>query len=211
MFQRTRCLLKKPWGEPQVVQLIEENLGGGSSRGPSLSRRASQRVLEFAAASDIGFQAELRVAPAQNFKDFAIRLSFSPKHIFSAYHTRYISAPEHPLTERVLSYYTQQKSKTLWCQVQAPMPDGGNAVVRKTSERFVRGALVRALNAAGYDSTGKSLDGHGTELHGTIRIVVTQPKDILKVEFSKLLHYMTKLVSNTAPRLKRLTDAVKLP
>ncbi|KAK3900385.1 hypothetical protein C8A05DRAFT_17295 [Staphylotrichum tortipilum] len=210
MFRRTRGLWRSRL-QPQLAQIVaEDSLAGAASRGATAGR-TSQRVKEFAAASDIGFPGELRVVPAQNFKEFAIRIVFSPKQVFSAYHTRYLTSPEHPLTERILYSYTQQKSRPLWCQVQAPSPEGGNAVVRKTSERFVRGALVRALKAAGYDSTGKSLDGHGTELYGTIRVVVTQPKDILKVEFDHLRGYMTKLIAYTAPRLKRLTDAVKLP
>ncbi len=192
------------------MQLAEENLPGNWSRSVT-AWKPSERVREFAAESKVGYPQELRLIPAQNFKDFAIRVAYSRNHVFSAYHMRHLGAPEYPLTERILYWYAQQKSRALWCQVQAQSSDGGNAVVRKTSERYVRGALVRALKAAGYDSTGKSLDGHETEVYGTIRILVTQPKEILKVEFDELLRYMNNLIFHTAPRLKRFTNAAELP
>ena len=141
--------------------------------------------------------------PGQKFQDFPLRVSLAPRNVFSLYHLKYLGQFEHPLISKLLYTYEQdKKTKPLWCFVQGlSAADGSNAVVRQTSERVVRAALFRALNAAGYDSSGKSLDGTKKELRGSIRVAVAQPKAVMKIEFDKLLGYLTGLVAKAIPRL----------
>ncbi|EAQ89883.1 predicted protein [Chaetomium globosum CBS 148.51] len=163
----------------------------------------SERVAKFAAEHKISFPFALRLMPGQKVKDFPLRVSIAPRNVFSMYHLKYLGPFEHPLISKVLYTYEQEKkTKPLWCYVQGfSTADNSNAVVRQTSERVVRAALFRALNAAGYDSFGKSLDGSKKDLRGSIRVAVAEPKAIMKIEFDKLLGYLTKLVANAIPRL----------
>ncbi|KAK4155126.1 hypothetical protein C8A00DRAFT_13784 [Chaetomidium leptoderma] len=163
----------------------------------------SEKVIKFAAEHNITFPSALRLVPGQKFAEFPMRFTCSNRHVFSYFHLKYLAQFEHPLTEKTLHFYTQQKqSRPLWCYVQgSSVSDGCNAVVRNASERAVRAALFRGLNAAGYDSSGRSLHGAGRSLRGTIRIGVSQPKAILKFEFDQLLGYVTRLVANAVPRL----------
>ncbi|KAG7291635.1 hypothetical protein NEMBOFW57_001654 [Staphylotrichum longicolle] len=145
----------------------------------------------------------MRPGPGQKTKDFPIRFYICKHHVFSFYHVKFLQAFEHPVIDKILHFYTQEKlSRPLWCYVQSTAADGSNAVVRQTSERAVRAALFKALNAAGYDSYGKSLDGRRRTIQGTLRIQIMEPKTILKVDFQQLVNYLTNLVSLGLPRLK---------
>jgi hypothetical protein len=165
--------------------------------------KPSERVAKFAAEHQISYPFALRLMPGQKFQDFPLRVSIAPRNVFSMYHLKYLGQFEHPLISKVLYTYEQEKkTKPLWCYVQGfSTADGSNAVVRQTSERVVRAALFRALNAAGYDSSGKSLDGSKKELRGSIRVAVAQPKAVMKIKFDKLLGYLTGLVAKAIPRL----------
>lgn len=171
---------------------------------PELRREytPSQRVVEFANELRITFPSAMRLGPGQKTKDFPIRFYTCKHHVFSFYHVKFLQAYEHPLIDKILHFYTQEKlSRPLWCYVQSTATDGSNAVVRQTSERAVRAALFKALNAAGYDSYGKSLDGSRGKIQGTLRIHIMEPKAILKVDFQQLVNYLTNLVSLGLPRL----------
>jgi hypothetical protein len=163
----------------------------------------NEKALEFATARKVMFPGALRLVPGQKFQQFPIRISICNKHVFSFYHMKYLDQFEHPLTDKILHFYDQQKkTRSLWSYVHgSSTTDGSPAVVRQTSERVVRAALFRALNAAGYDASGKSADGKMTDLKGTIRVGVSQPKDIMKVDFETLVEYLTKLVAAAVPRL----------
>ena len=205
MFRRTLRRLKAP---PQPVMLPASKTGGLASGPPRGATRPmidefhpSSKVLKFAEQFNMAYPDSLRLVPGQKFDDFPIRLSVCNRHVFSYYHLGFINALEHPLTDKTLHFYAQEQSKPLWCYVQAAMADGSKAVVRHTSERVVRAALFRALNATGYDSCGRKLDGSAGQICGTIRIGVSQPRAILKVEFDRLVEYLSKLVASAVPRL----------
>jgi hypothetical protein len=167
--------------------------------------KPSEKVLKFAADSDIALPNALRMVPGQKFDSFPIRFHICTRHVFSPYHHKFLSEFEHPLTDKILHFYTQEKrTRPLWCYVHGTSAnDGSKVVVRNTSERVVKAALYQAMNSIGYDSFGKSLDGTKPELRGTIRVVVSQPKAILKVEFERLRGYLAKLVTEAVPRLQR--------
>lgn len=186
-------------GQPSATTLLPTVITHGNLQEFTPSDKASK----FAAETRIAFPTALRLVPGQKFNDFPLRISACNRHVFSYYHIKYLVQYEHPLTDKTLHYYAQQRrEKSLWCYVHgSSASDGSNAVVRNTSERVVRAALFRALNAAGYDSSGRSLDGTKRDLRGTIRVAVSQPKAVLKIEFERLLGYLTKLVSDLSPRL----------
>jgi hypothetical protein len=163
----------------------------------------SQKVLKFATELKITFPSAVQMVPGQKLDDFPMRFYLSSHHAFSYYHVKFLTAIEHPLTDKILHFYAQEKlHKPLWCYVQCTPTDNSNAVLRQSSERAVRAALFKALNAAGYDSNGKSLDGTGRSIQGTLRINITEPKGMMKVEFQRLVDYLTKIVSNNIPRLR---------
>ncbi|KAK4233084.1 hypothetical protein C8A03DRAFT_48258 [Achaetomium macrosporum] len=217
MFQRTLRRLKAPKLSDEFLpnldslQIPRYNTGQTSSTTSTVITPRlmngfappNQKVMNFAIKSDISFPNALQLVPRQRLKDFPMRLSISPSHVFSVYHLKYLSAFEHPLTEKTLHFYTKKKeTRPLWSYVHASSAsDGSNAVVWSTCERVVRAALCRAMNAAGYDASGNSLDRKRTNLHGTIRIFISQPKKILKVEFGHLVDYLSKLLSDAIPRL----------
>jgi hypothetical protein len=145
----------------------------------------------------------MQTAPGQKFSDFPMRLFMCSHHVFSYYHIKYLQAIEHSITDKILHFYAQQKlSRPLWCYVQCMATDSSNAVVRQSCERMVRAALFKALNSAGYDSYGKSLDGTGGKIQGTFRIHIAEPKAILKMEFQQLVDYLTTIVSLAVPHFK---------
>ncbi|KAH6855176.1 hypothetical protein B0I37DRAFT_49819 [Chaetomium sp. MPI-CAGE-AT-0009] len=196
-------LASKPLPNLEIYPISALTPGAELSPQALQAFQPSERVAKFAADLKITFPFALRLMPGQNFKDFPLRVSITPRHVFSLYHLKYLGTFEHPLISKVLHTYEQdKKTKPLWCFVQGfSTADGSNAVVRQTSERVVRAALFKALNAAGYDSSGKSLDGSKKELQGSIRVAVSQPKAVMKIEFDKLLGYLTGLVANAIPRL----------
>jgi hypothetical protein len=217
MFQRTLRRLKAPKVSEEflpldALQIPQDSIGKTSSATPAVLTRKTmngfappnQRIMDFASKSNIKFPNALQLVPRQKLNDFPIRFSISPSHVFSVYHMKYLSAFEHPLTEKTLHYYTEQKeTRPLWTYVHASSAsDGSNAVVRSASERVARAALCRALKAAGYDASGHSL--HGLKnLRGTIRISVPEPKKIFKVEFGHLVDYLFRLLSPALPKLKQ--------
>ncbi|KAK4102074.1 hypothetical protein N658DRAFT_566219 [Parathielavia hyrcaniae] len=162
------------------------------------------KVARFAKRSNVAWPYAPRLVPGQQFQSFPIRFFLSERHAFSWSHAKYLSDYEHPLTDKILHHYAQEKrTKPLWCYVQGSAThDGSKVVVRNTSERVVRAALFQALNGMGYDSLGKSLDGTKLDLCGTIRILVMEPKATLKIEFERLREYLGKLVTNAMPRLQ---------
>lgn len=164
----------------------------------------NQKVMEFAAKSRISSPNVLRRVAGQGPDDLPLRVMACNRHVFSLYHLKYLGLFEHPLTEKILHHYTEQKkSRPLWCYVQgSSAADGSNAVVRKASERMASKALIHAFNAIGYDITGKRLDGTKPELRGTVRISIQQPKALLKMEFDQLREYFDKvLAKGILPRL----------
>ncbi|KAK4043770.1 hypothetical protein C8A01DRAFT_12721 [Parachaetomium inaequale] len=212
MFQRTLRRLKPP----QLPDGFSTNFETGTFRLPhttgqhaahpttmSQDFNPSKKVLKFASDHRIAFPTAINLVPGQRVKDFHIRMHLCPHHTFSFYHLKYLAEFEHPLITKILHFYTQEKqTKPLWCYVQgSSTADGSKVVVRCASERMVRAALFRALNAAGYDSIGKSLDGSKPDLRGTIRIAIPWPKAALKVEFDPLVEYLTGLVADAVPRL----------
>ncbi|KAK3311357.1 uncharacterized protein B0T15DRAFT_72302 [Chaetomium strumarium] len=216
MFQRSlRCLKAPKLSEEflpslDALQIPQGNSGKTSSTTPAVIAPKitngvappSQKVMDFANKSKIKFPNALQLVPRQRLNDFPIRFSLSSSHVFSIYHLKYLSAFEHPLTEKTLHYYTKKKeTRRLWSYVHASSAsDGSNAVVWSASERVARAALCRALNAAGYDASGNSLHGEKS-LRGTIRISIPEPKKIFKVEFGDLVDYLSKLLSDAIPRL----------
>jgi hypothetical protein len=213
MFRQTlRHLKASPPPPPPPAAVISASLASlttkkGASAAPMrlTEFRPSPRAQQFAAETGITFPGALRLAPGQNFADFALRLATSPRHVVSYYHLIYLNVSEHPLADKILHGYTERMAaEPLWCYVQSSVADGSKAVVRTAAARMVRAALFRALNAAGYDSCGRGLDGTKGEISGTIRIVVSHPRDILKVEFARLVEYLTGLLVDAAiPRLGR--------
>ncbi|SPQ19651.1 8a1af383-9481-4b6d-afc4-b9b49bf1b45e [Thermothielavioides terrestris] len=162
----------------------------------------SRKIQKFAAQFNIGYPTELRLLRHQGADKFFVRVSLSNRHTFSTYHLKYFTAFEHPFTEKLLHFYRQQKeSRPLWCYVHASSADSSRPVVRTTSERMVKAALFRALNAAGYDASGRSLDGSEKALQGTIRIAISEPKKVLQIEFGQLQDYLSQLLSNIVKRL----------
>jgi hypothetical protein len=214
MFQRTLRRLKLPKLPDEFSTKFETGtfrLPTSHPTGPQAAHPTagfedftpSKKVLKFAADQKIAFPNALNLVPAQRLKDFHIRVLLSPHHVFSFYHLKYLAEFEHPLITKMLHFYAQEKqTKPLWCHIHgSSTADGSKVVVRCASERMVRAALFRALNAAGYDSVGKSLDGSKRDLRGTIRIAIARPKDALKVEFDPLVEYLTGLVADAVPRL----------
>lgn len=211
MFQRTSRRLKQlADGFPTTYHEFKPSYKPRKPKKTTVLTRSAllefypnEKALQFAAAHKIMFPGALRLMPGQKFEQFPIRISICDQHVFSYYHIKYLAQFEHPLTDKTLHFYSQQKqTRPLWSYVHgSSTTDGSPAVVRQTSERMVRAALFRALNAAGYDASGKSLDDAMTDLQGTIRVGVTQPKDIMKVDFEQLVEYLTKLVVVMVPRL----------
>ncbi|KAL2149940.1 hypothetical protein VTH82DRAFT_7616 [Thermothelomyces myriococcoides] len=216
MFRQTLSRLKAPQlGTDIPINLETLGLAAhGPGQLPGQSGEAtphtaqgfslSETAAKFARRANIGHPFALRILPGQKSKEFPIRISICPRHTFSIYHLRYLGPFEHPLIDKMIHFYTQEKqTKPLWCYVHgSSTTDGSNTVVRQSSERAVRAALFKALNAAGYDSHGKSLDGSKQNLHGTIRVAVLEPKTIMrKLDFEKLVSYMSGFVSDIVSRL----------
>jgi hypothetical protein len=212
MFQRTSRRLKQlADGFPTNFREFQPSYKPGQYKNPPtvitksalLEFYPNEKALQFATAHKIMFPGALRLVPGQKFQQFPIRFSVCNMHVFSFYHMKYLAQFEHPLTDKTLHFYEEQKkTRSLWSYVHgSSTTDGSPAVVRQTSERMVRAALFRALNVAGYDASGKHMDGTMTNLKGTIRVGVSQPKEIMKVDFEKLVEYLTKLVAAAVPRL----------
>ncbi|KAL2128870.1 hypothetical protein VTI74DRAFT_8557 [Chaetomium olivicolor] len=209
MLQRTLPRLKvKP---PQLVDGFSLNLFAagqfGSSNaatwgGPAFN--PSPKVQQFANDMNITFPAALRLLAGQKFNDFPLRFSTCKRHTFSFYHLNYLAVYEHPLTDKMLHFYAQQKQRPLWCYVQSSSTtDSSNAVVRRSCERMVKAALFRALRAAGYDASGTQLGYAGKGLYGTIRVFIMEPKTVLRIDFDRLVEYLTKLVKGSASQIYR--------
>lgn len=164
-------------------------------------------ILGFAAKSKIAFPNALRKITNTNFPEYPLHFSACSRHVFSNYHLKYLAQYEHPLTEKTLHFYTEKTSKPLWCYVQGSSGlDGSIVVVRTTSERMVRKALIHALNAAGYDLFGRTLDGKEGDLRGTIRVSIPKPKEMLKADFDGLVAHLTNsLIAQIIPRLRAIT------
>lgn len=215
MFQLTLRRLRPPQPTGEIPTLYGNALSAacntaeqvGSTKVPTAIIRktalafvACDKVSRFAAESDIAFPNSLRRVRGQEKKEYHLAMSFCDRHAFSHWHMDYLGAYEHPLTEKILHEYKQRKeaSRPLWCYTHCPgaKPFRAKAVVRHTSERVVRAALWRALREAGYDRSGRSLDGTKKEFRGTIRIVISRPVDLLKIQFDRLVEYLTKLISH---------------
>ncbi|KAL2020976.1 hypothetical protein VTK56DRAFT_7750 [Thermocarpiscus australiensis] len=211
MIQRTLARFRPP--KPANTNPADYVAGQfGSSATPTIITKKSlqefipnQKVLEFANKHGILFPPSLRLVPGQRFNKFPFRLSICEQHVFSVYHLKYLGLWEHALTEKTLYFYAQhKKQRPLWLYFHASAAtDGSNAVVRHTSERACSAALLRALRSAGYDKFGRSLDGTKRELTGTVRIAITHPKEVLKLDFQHLVGYITRLVVyHVVPRLR---------
>lgn len=186
---------------PRLGRNVAPKLGAAVSIPTLNDERPSKKVLDFAAKLDIGFPTAMRLLPRQHLAGLPFRISMSPRHTFSNYHTKFFGIYEHPFTEKLLHHYKQQKeARGLWCYVQAAT--GGHnspAVVRTASERAAKAALFRALNAVGYDASGKSLDESKSPLRGTIRLVISEPKQALQLEFQQVTAQLVSVLSKAAP------------
>lgn len=171
----------------------------------------SNRVAKFAKTSGIGFPDELRLVPRLRPNDYHVRISVSPKHVFSGYHVKYFNPNEHPLIEKFLYLYTQDhKTKPLWSYVHAAAFDGARSVVRTNSERMARKAFIHAMRALGYDSYGRALDGGRDDLYGTIRLQINDPKILLNAKFDSVVEvFKTSFTTHAIPRLKENTSPVR--
>ncbi|KAJ4298541.1 hypothetical protein N0V88_003571 [Collariella sp. IMI 366227] len=152
---------------------------------------------------NIGFPGSLLPIRGQKFKDFPLRFWVSKQQTFSLYHQNYLTMHEHPLTDKFLHSYAEKKRKrSLWVYVQGSSgTDSSNTVVRRSCERMFKTALFRALEAAGFEASGRKMGSHTEALHGTIRIYLQEPKAAMKVDFDSLVQYLTKLINNATPQL----------
>jgi hypothetical protein len=213
MFRRTlQCLKQTKVAESFPANYNRTPANITDQRAVSISPTAfsdeffpNPKIVEFAAKSKIAFPNALRKVSNRRFKEYPLHFSVCGRHVFSGYHVKYLGMFEHPLTEKTLYFYTQEKKKKpLWCYVQGTSSqDGSTVVVRTTSERMVWKALIHAMNALGYDLSGNSLNGENEGLQGTIRISVASPKKILMTEFDGLVGHLTdSLVTQFIPHLK---------
>lgn len=185
-------------------ETVQQPAQRGSTPNAAQNFSFSKTAERFARKANIGHPFALRILPGQKSKEFPIRISVCPRQTFSFYHLKYLGPFDHPLIDKMIYHYMKEKqSKPLWCYVHGfSATDGSNAVVRQTSERTVRAALFKALNGAGYDSHGKSLDGSKQDLQGTIRVTIVEPKAIMKkFDFGRLVDYLAGFVPVMVPRL----------
>ncbi|KAL2161245.1 hypothetical protein VTH06DRAFT_8465 [Thermothelomyces fergusii] len=216
MFRQTLSRLKAPKLGTDIPITLEalglaahgptQPPGHGSGATPHATQNfsLSETAAKFARRENIGHPFALRILPGQKSKEFPIRISVSPRHTFSYYHLKYLGPFDHPLIDKMIHFYTQEKqTKPLWCYVHGfSATDGSNAVVRMSSERAVKAALFKALSDAGYDPHGKSLDGSKQDLQGTIRVSVLEPKAIMRnLNFDGLVSYLSGFIPDIIPRL----------
>lgn len=154
----------------------------------------SETVKAFADKHSIVFPNKLQLVKGQKFGQFPVRFSACSSHVFSPYHLKYLTVFEHALRDKMLYLYHEKSSTPLWLYVQGLVQDGSPAVVRTTSERVARKAFHSALAAAGYQKSGRSIDPKGQPLHGTIRLLITSPKELFKVNYEDLVVYFTELI-----------------
>lgn len=165
------------------------------------------KVTKFRRNQKVFLPFSLRTIPGQD-KTSPVRVTFATCHTFSLYHIKYLGPCEHPLTQSLLDTYAEKrKARSLWVYAQASaVTDGSKAVVRQTSERVVRTAVFKALNAAGYDSSGYRMDKSGNLLYGTIRVIVIEPKKAMNMEFEKLVELLLSVFRKGVPGLRVLQN-----
>lgn len=209
MFRRTLQCLRPKVANPFPATCSSTPTNNTNQRAasyipPGQLPGPNAKLIKLAAKSNISFSNALRKIPNDKPGEFPLHFTVSPEHVFSVYHTKYLGMFEHPLTAKILYTYTHEKKlNSLWCYVHGSLSqDSSTVVVRTTSERMVWKALSHALNAAGYDIYGRSLEGT-TELRGTIRIAIPLPKTILKCSFDGLVAHLTDTVATQIiPRLR---------
>ncbi|KAH6630226.1 hypothetical protein B0J18DRAFT_93981 [Chaetomium sp. MPI-SDFR-AT-0129] len=165
------------------------------------------KVIKFRKQHKVFLPFGLRTVPGHPLK-CPVRVTFTSAHVFSFYHIKYLGPCEHALTQMLLDEYAEKKrARSLWVYAQAAsVTDGSKAVVRVTSERIVRTATLKALNAAGYDSTGSRLDGTGNLLYGTMRVLVLEPKAAVNMKFETLVELLLSVFRKGVPGLRVFQD-----
>ncbi|KAK4461121.1 hypothetical protein QBC42DRAFT_270851 [Cladorrhinum samala] len=155
------------------------------------------RVREFARRHQIRFWQDAKPAPAQGkMKEYGFKVRFSRNHIFSANDDEALGHLSHPLTEKTLYRYLHQTSTPLWVHARAwASIDNSIAVVRRYSEKKMKGALWHALARLGFDKHGRALDEQSSQvLYGTIILVSPQPKSFMATDFDVVVNDLVQLI-----------------
>jgi len=158
-----------------------------------------------------------RVGYPKVIRGWGCSIAISKDHYVHRYHENYLLAAQ-SLYPKFMSMYEDFTAYPLWNWVYDASPATIRPVVRKAARRIIKRALYGAIRANGYDEHGVALDTtafrvpeavRGTELYGTIRVIITDPLRIVTAKFEPksrdaLLQKMSKEVKESVlPQLRR--------
>ncbi|KAK0633286.1 hypothetical protein B0T14DRAFT_560893 [Immersiella caudata] len=138
-------------------------------------------------------------------KRFGIKAYYHRQHLVNQLHTEKLDIL-HPLTPMLESLYRTKKKNPLWSYFHEA-EFASKSYVRTSAKKKCRRALLGALKASGYRPNGRALavrSVRGTELRGTIKILVFDPQVVARVNMPMLIEYLTLILKDhIIPRLRR--------
>jgi hypothetical protein len=172
----------------------------------STSTSYHPKALAFARHNDIGISEKLKRNKADvGEKRFGIRTFYHRRHQINAFHVDKL-VTQHPLTPMLESIYQAKKKNPLWSYFHDGEFDS-KSYVRESAKKKCRRAFLGALKASQYRPNGKALavdSVRGTEIHGTIKMVVLNPQEVVRANMPMLIEHMTLMLrDHIIPELRR--------
>jgi hypothetical protein len=166
----------------------------------------NHQLQEFAQQNDVGLHKKLtKVEMRAEETRFGIKAYYHRQHQVNQLHTEKLDIL-HPLTPMLESIYRTKKKNPLWTYFHEAEFES-KSYVRTSAKMKCRRALLGALKASGYRPNGKALAAgsvRGTELRGTIKILVFDPQVVARVNIPMLIEYLTSILKNhLIPKLRR--------
>lgn len=157
------------------------------------------------AKNDIGSYHEFKTVQAMGG---FITLKSATRHVSKFSDDVYLSEVGHPFAEAVVRRYLRDhKEKPLWCVTTIYSSDF--AIVRGKTKYRAHAAFYQALKNAGYDKSGRRIaerkEGGRTatasELFGTVNIMTSAPKELLKKPFTTLRDFFEQAIKKLERQL----------
>ncbi|KAL7938054.1 hypothetical protein V8C35DRAFT_139870 [Trichoderma chlorosporum] len=135
------------------------------------TRETRDFFLEHALEPDNGAARRLTTGPGLQgvSKAYNATIAFSPRHIIHPHDLRFFDPRGHPLAAaRRAKYLRKSKEEPLWIMITG---SGASAVVRTLTQRRLKSAIYRSLEAMGF---GNGV-GNMKEIRGTLWITIHNP------------------------------------
>ncbi|KAK1758564.1 hypothetical protein QBC47DRAFT_458667 [Echria macrotheca] len=103
-------------------------------------------------------------------------------------------------------------TRPLWVHIYYLISPPQKVVVKRRAKKLVQEAVRKALSRNHYNSVGMALEGHedvrGTELYGTLRMVIYDAQNVCQARYSKefrdeLVDYVEEMITPAISRLRR--------